>query len=378
MSKSWLIGGLSLGLAVSVGIWLIASEKGQDPELSSYSESNKLTATAKQNTGTESSFGALNQAAQIPTPDEVQFSEQVTEQITEQVEDALLQFDEISKYPPTSQPILSEEHVNAFINSSLPQSSLPFPFDGLETPIQVSIELDQNNYFFGDQIKAKVNISDTPEEANITTRAVLMSIEGETLVESGYQETKENTTFIIFDTQSYLTDAWPIEMNVGAYIDVNGHSIFITAPFKINNETASLDSIGFSEPIAENLVIPVNLNVKLAGYYYVAGVLYSAKSQQALIHLETEGRLTEGFGSLNLNAHIQALKKGGDEGPYYLDKIRIERWSDELIPRDIAGKVDQSEYLVDGYSFKDYENKDYLDPLAEERKRLLQGLSSRL
>ena len=126
------------------------------------------------------------------------------------------------------------------------------------------------------------------------------------------------------------------------------------------------------------MVIPVNLNVSLPGYYYVAGILYSAKSQQPLIHLETEGHLAEGIGSLNLNAHIQALKKGGDEGPYYLDKIRIERWSDDLIPRDIAGKADQNEYSVDGYSFNDYEDKPYLDPLAEERKRLLQGLSSRL
>jgi hypothetical protein len=374
MTKSRLIGGLSLGLAVSIGIWLISSDKDEYTEINAYSDSQILTTPSTQDTISEATFGAAKQASQMPSPDDVQFSEQ----ITEQVEDALMQFDEISKYPPTSQPILSEAHVNSFMNSSLPQASLPFPFDDLVTPIQVSIELDQNNYFFGDQIKARVNISDMPVGSSVSTRSVLMSIEGVTLAESGYQETKENTTFVIFDTQAYSTDSWPIEMNVGAYIDVNGHSIFITAPFKINDESASLDSLGFSEPVAENLVIPVNLNVNLAGYYYVAGVLYSAKSQQPLIHLETEGPLAEGIASLNLNAHIQALKKGGDEGPYYLDKIRIERWSDDLIPRDIAGKVDQSEYSVDGYSFNDYEDKPYLDPLAEDRKRLLQGLSSRL
>jgi hypothetical protein len=374
MSKSRLICGLSLGLAVSIGIWLISSDKDEYTEINTYLDSEILTTPSAQDTISEATFGAANQASQMPSPDDVQFSEQ----ITEQVEDALMQFDEISQYPPTSQPILSEAHVNSFMNSSLPQASLPFPFDDLVTPIQVSIELDQNNYFFGDQIKAKVDISDIPEGSSVSTRSVLISIDGVTLAESGYQETKENSTFIIFDTQAYTTDSWPIEMNVGAYIDVNEHSIFITAPFKINDESASLDSVGFSEPVAENLVIPVNLNVKLPGYYYLAGVLYSAKSQQPLIHLETEGPLAEGFGSLNLKAHIQALKKGGDEGPYYLDKIRIERWSDEVIPRDIAGKVDQSEYLVDGYAFKDYEDKTYLDPLAEERKRLLQGLSSRL
>src|SRR5690606_35662166 len=100
-------------------------------------------------------------------------------------------------------------------------------------------------------------------------------------------------------------------------------------------------------------------------------------TDKPLIHLETEGPLSEGLSSLQLKAHIQALKKSGDEGPYYLDKIRIERWSDEQLPRDVAGKVPQADYSVQGYSFNDYLDKPYLDPLAEERKRLIQGLSSR-
>lgn len=374
MSTLKLVGSLSIGTALFIAVWINTS---QDEVVNDNVLATHSGTTLENQRQTQENSEVLNtksQTSNMPSPEDVES----LEVISAQVEDALMQFDEISKYPPTSQPILSEAHVNSFMNTSLPQTSLPFPFDDLETPIQVSIELDQSNYVFGDQIKAKVNISDAPEGANISTHSVLMSIDGETLADSGYQETKGSTTHITFDTQAYPTDNWPIEMNVGAYIDVNGRNIFITAPFKINDETASLDSIGFSEPVAENLVIPVNLKVLIPGYYYVAGILYGAKSKQPLIHLETEGRLGEGIVSLNLNAHIQALKKGGDEGPYYLDKIRIERWSDDLIPRDIAGKVDQNEYTIDGYSFNDYEDNPYLDPLAEERKRLLQGLSSRL
>tara|TARA_R110002167_G_scaffold80443_9_gene221201 strand:- start:502 stop:1626 length:1125 start_codon:yes stop_codon:yes gene_type:complete len=374
MSKLKLVGSLSIGIILFTIVWINSS---QDETKTKNMLTTNLDNSSKdhlQIQDTSIVSNTKNQTATIPMPEAAESSVIMSVQ----VEDALMQFNEISKYPPTSQPILSEAHVNSFMNSSLPQTSLPFPFDDLETPIQVAIELDQNNYFFGDQIKAKVTINDAPEGSTPSTRAVLMSINGEILAESGYQETKESTTHILFDTQAYDTDSWPIEINVGAYIDVNGRNIFITAPFKINDETASLDSIGFSEPVAENLVIPVNLNVKLPGYYFIAAVLYSSKSQQPLIHLETEGKLDEGNSSLSLNAHIQALKKGGDEGPYYLDKIRIERWSDELIPRDVAGKVEQNEYLVDGYSFKDYQDKPYLDPLAEERKRLLQGLSSSL
>lgn len=372
MSKSLLISGLTLGILASAVYWSNYSDNDQSADPSQNTQIDN--SVSKKEHASLGFISSSNSTPDLPSPEEFQTSEE----IAEQVEDALMQFDEISKYPPNSQPILNENHVNAFLNSSMPQSSLPFPFEGLETPIQVSIELDQHNYFFGDSVRAKIDIGQVPEGANISTRAVLMSLDGEVLVESGYQETKDNTTFVVFDTQSYATENWPIEMNVGAYIDVNGRNMFISAPFKINDETALLDSIGYSEPVAENLVIPINLSVQLAGYYYVAAILYSAKSEKPLIHLETEGPLSEGLGSLNLKAHIQALKKSDDEGPYYLDKIRIERWSDELIPRDIAGKVNQEEYQVDGYSFNDYEDKPYLDPLAEERKRLLQGLSSRL
>ena len=369
MNKPWLIGGLTLGLAVAV---LVLTDSETE---NSSSVTTKLVAQNNIPTKTADHSSSQNQnATNMPSPSEVEDSQE----IAQQVEVALMQFDEVSQYPPTSQPILNERHVHAFVNSSTPQSSLPFPFEDLTNPIQVSIELDQNNYFFGDPIRAKIDISQVPEGANIATRAVLMSIDGEVLVESAYQETKDQSTFVVFDTQVYDTAKWPIEMNVGAYIDVDGKSIFITAPFKINDETASLDSIGFSEPVAENLVIPVNLEVKLGGYYHLAAVLYSTTSGKPLIHLETEGPLSEGLQSLQLKAHIQALKKSDDEGPYYLDKIRIERWSDEIIPRDIAGKVNQDEYKIEGFSFNDYEDKPYLDPLAEERKRLLQGLSSRL
>ena len=308
----------------------------------------------------------------------IKITEQInsSETLSDQVEDALTQYTEFSKYPPSSQPIVSAEHVNAFLNSNLPQSSLPFPFSDLEKPIQISIELNQNNYFYGDTVIAEVNISGTSENASISTRGVLMSIDGDIIAESTNQEYRDNSEFITFDTHAFSAKDWPIEMNVGAYIDVNGRSMFISAPFKINDQTASLESLGFSEPVAENLIIPLNIEVELAGYYYVAAILYSSSTQLPLIHLETEGQLPQGLSSLNLKAHIQALKKNNDEGTYYLENIRIERWSDEIIPRDVAGKVSDNTFLVSAYSFNDYEDKPYLDPLAEERQRLIQGLSS--
>jgi hypothetical protein len=300
--------------------------------------------------------------------------------VNEQIETAMQSYAEISKYPPHSQPIVSEEHINSFINATVPESSLPYPFTDLEKPIQLSLKLEKYNYFFGDSISATIELSDIPDNASVSSRSVLMDLNGEVLAESGVElkdDANDNKSMTAsFDSSAYDTSAWPLEMNLGAYLDVNGHQLFISAPFRINTTTATLESIGFSEAKSENLIIPVNLNVSLAGYYYVAAILYSAQSHQPLIYLETEGSLASGASTLNLRAHIQALKKGGDEGPYLLEKIRVERWSDEIIPMDVAGQVNQESFAVEGYQFDAFEDIPYIDPLNEERIRLMEGLSS--
>ena len=369
MSKKLFLGGVTLGLLSAIALWQIT-----DDASSRHSQAmDGNTGNLEQSQSSKQENLAVNGDSNASIPGPVS----TIEEMSVQVEDALQQYEELSKYPPNSQPILSEQHVHAFLNSSAPQASHPFPFDDLEQPIQLSIELNQYNYFFGDQIHGQISVGNVPVQASLSARAVLTDLAGEVLAETHNLDISELTAKVTFDTRSYATESWPLEMNLGAHVDVNGYHMFISAPFRINTETAELESIGFSEPVAENLIIPVNLDVKLPGYYFVAGILYSQQSGQALIHLETEGPLNEGVATLELKAHIQALKKSGDEGPYYLDKIRIERWSDEQIPRDIAGKVPEADYSIEGFPFSAYQDIPYIDPLAEERKRLMQGLSAR-
>lgn len=374
MSKKVVLSGVTLGFLVCV-YWLVAAEDPKDSGLNNASLSNTHLQSEQSTVepNSPSTTSDTNQSASdLPHVED----SAITDNIAAQMEDALLQYEEISKYPPHSQPIQSEQHIHSFVNTNLPQASHPFPFDDLATPIQLSIALDQINYFFGDPIQAEITIADTPAQASLSARAVLMDLEGKVLAESGNAEIFDARANISFDTAAYANDNWPMEMNFGAYIDVNGYNLFISAPFRINSASAELDSVGFSEPVAENLIIPINLNVKTPGYYYVAGILYSQTTTKPLIHLEAEGPLDEGLATLKLKAHIQALKHGADEGPYYIDNIRVERWSDERIPHDVAGKVPAANYPVEGYAFNDYQDVPYLDPLAEERKRLMQGFSS--
>lgn len=371
MSVKKILLGLSACIAVFVSAFFLLDNKTETTSVSHTIQESEPSFSKN-----EPPSKAQNQSPLEGSLDDIFESREVTQQI----ETAMQSYAEISKYPPHSQPIVSDEHINAFINASIPESTLPFPITGLDKPIQVSLTLEKYNYFFGDAINASISLSDLPLAASVSARAVLMSIEGEILAESGTEliddSSKDKTLKTAFDTTAYNVQQWPLEVDLGVYVDVNGHPLFTSAPFRINTATATFESVGYSEAIAENLTIPVNLNVALAGYYYVAAILYSQRSDKPLIHLEAEGKLNSGLSSLNLNAHIQALKKGGDEGPYLLKNIRIERWSDEVIQMDVAGQVGLESYVVEGYSFDSYDDTPYIDPLNAERIKLMEGFSS--
>lgn len=303
----------------------------------------------------------------------------LSDEVKVQVNAAMQSYAEISLYPPSSQPIVSTAHLNSFVNKVTPSSSMPYPVDGLDQPVMLSMSLAQYNYFYGDTIIADIRVEDYPEHATVSARTLLMDSQGEIYVESGVDVKNDSASVkemrVSFDTLGFDTSHWPFEMYVGAYVEVDGHTLFTSVPFRINTETATFDSVGYSQPNEEYLEIPVNLNVARPGYYFVSGVLFSATSKQPLIYLEAEGQLSEGLQSLVLNAHIQALKKGGDEGPYTLGDIQLERWSDEHLPFDISGKVPQPSYFVEGYTFDSFIDKPYVDPLRQERLDLMQGLT---
>lgn len=300
--------------------------------------------------------------------------------VSVQINQAIQSYDELSQYPPYSQPIRSKEHLNSFVNTVYPDSSLPFPFEGVEQPIDSSVALNEYNYFYGDTISARIDLTNIPLGASVEARAQIISLTGEVLANIEAEvvvDDSQHKAFISgFDTKDYDASQWPLELNFAVLADVDGNKIFLTAPFRLNSATAELSSLGYSEVEGAHLRIPVNMNVLLSGYYFVSGVLYSGESEQPLVYLETEGRLGEGSQNLFLKAHVQALKQGGDEGPYELRNIKIERWSDEVIPMDVAGKVTGDDFVVEGYRFDDFEDSPYVDPLKQERMRLMQGLSA--
>ena len=158
MSKKIVLGASTCALAMASALFFYVSNQEQVA-----SGSNEDTFIVVANEGTvpyesKSISGSLNASQNIASPEAILESSELKEQISA----AIQSYDEISQYPPNSQPIVSVEHVNSFVNSAKSESSLPFPFAGLELPIQLSIALDEYNYFYGETITAAIQLSELP------------------------------------------------------------------------------------------------------------------------------------------------------------------------------------------------------------------------
>ncbi|MDX1451783.1 MAG: hypothetical protein R3183_04430, partial [Oleiphilaceae bacterium] len=239
---------------------------------------------------------------------------------------------EISRYPPNSQPIRSAEHLASFMNIAPPESSLPFKLDMQERTIQVHLETAAHQYFPGDRIEGRLLLSELAPDTSVSAQAVLQDLGGKKLadvqvVPIGSDTTTRQAFGLINETQDFNTDNWPLELNLATTATVDGEALFITVPLRFNAASAQVRGVGYSQPVAEYLDIPVEIEVYRAGYYHLAAVLYNGEATQPLVHLEAEGALSQGQASLTLRAHIQALKSVADAGPYVLSDLRLTRWS---------------------------------------------------
>lgn len=303
----------------------------------------------------------------------------VEPEIQDQIRTVMQSYAEISRYPPHSQPIKSEAHMGAFVNASLPEAEFPFELSGSDTPVHMALQLAAYQFFPGDRIEGDLRVYDLPEGATVTPQAQVQDITGskiaDVMVQTSRVQGDEQRYALVLNSIDYTVEDWPQELVIAANVEVNGEALFISVPLRFNAASAVITGLGYSQPVAESLQIPVRMNVLQPGYYHLAGILYNRDASRPLVHLEAEGALAQGEARLIFKAHIQALKTVADEGPYVLSDLRLTRWADEQHPLDLAGKVEDGVFIVQGFPFSHYEDKPYIDPLQAERQALMEGLS---
>ena len=282
-----------------------------------------------------------------------------------------------SKYPHDSQPILNEEDAGEQEPFEASEVDTPFPLEGLEN-IRVRAATDKFQYFPGDVIQVRVNLSDVPEDVFVAVNAVIAGKQGDTPLSGGLtQVPADDLQFETqFDTSLVPASAFSAEMLLKITVSVDQKPMFTTLGFRFNVAPATLQAIPYVQANGAYLEIPLQYAVNTAGYYFVSAILADQATTQPLVRLQAEGRMAQGNGVLTLKAHQGALRAVGSEGPYILRSINSYRGAEEGETFDQPANSVQAEFYIQGFPFGEYSDEPYSNKENDERLEFLKDIGN--
>lgn len=376
MKKStWAIVGLLIFVAV-FSIWTVfAGSDVNDVESSAVTLSNDTSPVAP----TTLVANAVKKKALLKVEQEDEFNPFDSDVLTAQLQQVSAAYAENIKYPITSQPIRNPDDVREYKEFEQAEVDLPFPDgDDDDNPIRIIASTNTFQYFEGDVINVRVQITGAPEDTFIQVSGVLSGSNGDLPIEGVFDPSDRSLTQFIatFDTKLAPVKALTPEMLVKLSVTIGDRPLFTTVAFRY--AVASAQIVGVQQARAEgpNLVMPLQLNVFQSGYYFVSGVLEDAQTGRPLVQLQAERRLAQGNGIINLDAHIAALRQQTSEGPYVLRSLRAYRGSEVGENFDAPASTSQARFNIRGFPFSAYDDEEYVDESGQDTLDFLDGFGS--
>ncbi len=286
------------------------------------------------------------------------------------------QYEAAMQFPSDSQPIFSEAALKRYLPPDTSDVELPFPLPGYDKPVQVAIHMERYQYFHGETIPVGLVMKGVDPGAQVHAVIQLRTLTGETLQQQTLVADDDTSALYTVVRPGQTAAQWPNELQVHALVELDDHRLTLAAPLRYHAPSAVIVQTNGSTVIGPYLHVPLLVQLNQPGYYFVSGNLYSARSGKPLLHLEAEGALTSAMASLDLRAHIAALKVSGDEGDYQLKDLRLVRAAEDHEQSDVAGTTAQSSFPVTGHPFSSYEDSPYQDPDAEARLAFLRNLGA--
>ena len=349
-------------------------------------DNKKPVSNAIEFVNTASSFGdkanTINtlekkKAPVVETGIEDDFSEFEQQVLTAQIQNIADQYADTARFPVGSQPIR---------NIADARQAEPFEETEVETPFEtesgeiigVSAAVDKFQYFSNETINVRLELSGLLDSAFVKAMATVVSEKGDTSLEIDLEAVGTNQSVMLgaFDTSLASPQSFSKEMFVKVFVEVDGEPFLTTVAFSYDVASARLVGLGLVQPNGATLDIPFEYTVFQSGYYFVSALLQDQKTGQPLIALQTEGRMTLGNGQVVAQAHIQALKEAGSEGPYILTNIKAYRGAEQGEQFDVPASSVKSQFEIAAQPFSSYEDQAFEDPLAQERVEFLKELGN--
>jgi hypothetical protein len=369
-SSKWILSVIALVIFAGVISFVFFTEGDPENEETQLTEKKSALAPSPSSQKSKATVEPTTNSVSenLPPEDAEIFKAQIT-----QVADM---YSQTAQYPIGSQPIRNPAEAyepKAFEEANF---TVPYPMQNGNT-LEVNAALDKHQYFAGEDIQIRLQIQGGDSDAYIEPYASIASSEKDLLTRIPLPASANSSRefFGVLNSDDIPKDLPSPELLVKITIDVDGETFFITQGCTLFEASAKVTGIGRTEVNEANLLIPVNIDVEEAGYYFLSAILEDEESERPLVALQTEGRLKKGSKELNLLAHIQALKLGESEGPYTLRSIKLYRGAKEGEQFDIPGTSSKKSFPVQGFSFEQYSDVKHVDPLAKEREAFLRSLT---
>ena len=283
-------------------------------------------------------------------------------------------YEETMKYPPNSVP-LTAQALPQYIPNQYTPTSVRFETQYGET-LNLGVSLDRYRYFSGDDIAVTAKVNGLGAGSSVTLRAEILDEKGKSVASQSLDEEDQSNVFLgLFSPSRSKSEKWGTDLHMNVSFTWRGEDYQVRTPFKLSPRIATVIDVEDARVNSEYLEIPLEVDVVEDGDYAASANLYSLRGKP-LIHLEGEGRLSNFKTRIKLKAHIAALKAGGDEGPYMLKDIWLKKLPDRPGQKTAYGDSSQDDYPVEGFPFSDFADKEYVDPMAEERLKFLRKMGS--
>ncbi len=303
-------------------------------------------------------------------------NDEIVQQSIDQVLDI---YANTSRFPVSSRPVQHPEEVQTFEPyEETSVSSHPDITDKDHTTLRFSFATDRYQYYEQDIIgfRAKILGVDPSTDYVELNAEIFTSDDHETTqkVEFHPLQNKPGAYFSEVYASTLLSKFKSNQFYARVSVAKQTEQVEELVAFRVDRAIATVTGVALSKVDGSNLVIPVEVSAEKEGNYEITGVLFNSSNKEPLLRLQTVGQLEIGNGYLDLKADYSALKHKGSEGPYLLRIDHLRRATFEPDEGDQIGNSLSEFYDVQGASFSDYSQEEYLNETAIDRLEMLRSI----
>ncbi|PQJ89922.1 hypothetical protein [Aliivibrio sifiae] len=163
---------------------------------------------------------------------------------------------------------------------------------------------------------------------------------------------------------------WPQEVRIKAAISFLEGKDTLIADIQFSNPVAYVDSLSPVYSSGDDMILPLNMDIKESGNYRIRANLYQ-ENGDPIASLSNKAKLSQGVGIFELKAHSSVLKGKGDN--FELRTITVERMSDFPGEKTRYGASKETVFPISSFDTSSLTDEPY--QMSEQEKERLQFLN---